>query len=685
MKKWKLKDKINIDVFEFSKKNNCNVFLSKLLLSKYKNEEEALNFLNCEESLIDPFSIKDMDKAKNIILESIKMNKNILIFGDYDADGVTSTAFLYNYLKSIYKNVYYYIPDRFKHGYGLNQQSIDEILQMNLNIDLIITVDNGINAYSAVEYLNSLGIDVIITDHHIQSGDLPNAKAVVNPNRIDCKSEFKFFSGVGVVFKLVCALCENDYLFVLKHYSYFVCIGTISDLMPLVGENRFIVKYGLESFLDSENKGILQFIDNLNLFEKEYVSATDIAFLIAPRINAAGRMKHAYCALDLFLENDNNNYPKLYNKLNALNDERKNQELNSIDEIHKIISNDFNIINKDIIVIFKEGLNEGIIGLIASSISLKYNKPTIIFTNSTNNVLKGSARSAKGFDIFSAIKYCEDLLIGFGGHKFAAGISLNSNNLNLFIEKINNYYSKTFELCYLDEVLIDCEIDIEDVCLENIESLSILEPFGNKNTVPTFIIRNVVIKDIIALSEGKHTKFTLIKNNKTIMVNWFKKHINSINYIIGDKVDIVFSMSINYYNNNKYPSLSLIDIRISNLDESIFDQFYLLDKIKKNILLTEEEILNVLPDKNSISLVYKYIYKYYKSSSNFEKMFYKIGNKRVGYCKMILSLMVLKELNLIYEEKSTSKVLYKINNINEKVDIDSSLILKNLKLKGGLK
>ena len=429
MKKWVLSNVDKQRVLRISKKFGVPTVPSILLdAMNFESDEELVEFIDEGAELTNPFLITDMDIAVMRISDAIENNEKICVYGDYDADGVTSTALLYSYLSSIDADVMYYIPSRENEGYGMNKGAVDILKQHE--IDLIVTVDNGISAYDEIEYANSLGIDVIVTDHHTPPEKMPNAVAIVNPHRKDDISPFKHFSGVGIAFKLVMAL-EDDNLdmeYLLDCYSDIVALGTIGDVVSLTGENRILVREGIKRINSNSRLGIAELRRAAGCDKKE-ISAGNIAFTLVPRINAGGRLGLCHKAVNLLITENQDEAREIAEELNEDNIERKEIEQEILRSVEKTLEEDDSIKYQKILVIAGEGWHQGVIGIAASRIKDKYGKPTIIITYDGESA-KGSGRSIEGFAMCDGVAYCKDLLTVFGGHPMAAGLSMKTENID---------------------------------------------------------------------------------------------------------------------------------------------------------------------------------------------------------------------------------------------------------------
>ena len=556
-KKWQINQIENEKVEEISNKYKVNKLLAQILVNREITEEEAVRkFLKpMRNDFYNPYEMPDMEIAVKRILQAIEKKEKIIIYGDYDVDGITSVTVLKSFLEERGIEVDEYIPNRLEEGYGLNKKAVEEIV--NKKYTLMITVDCGISAVEEVKYANELGIETIITDHHEPGNELPQALAVVDAKRKDNKYPFRNLAGVGVVFKLIQAigqklgLEEKEYL----KYLDIVCVGTISDIVPLVDENRVIVKLGLKLVEQTKNLG-LRAILQASGYNK--IDSNTISFGVAPRINACGRMGHQEEALKLFLSKEIQEVNELTQKLNDYNKLRQETEKNIYSDALKQIEEN-NLTEKDTIVLMGKNWHHGVIGIVSSKITELYFKPSILLCEE-NDIGKGSGRSIPGFDLYEALTECSDLIEKFGGHSMAVGINIQKDKFELFKEKLENI-AKQKEIEQIVPILkIDAQINLDELDREMVESLSELEPYGEENKMPLFAFKNLRIDSIRALSEGKHLKLTL-KDNKNI-VNAIGFNLGElVNYYkIGDKIDVVGNLEINTFNGASNVQINIKDI-----------------------------------------------------------------------------------------------------------------------------
>lgn len=555
-KKWQIYEEEQEKINKISIQYHINKLLASILVNRNIEEDKIEAFLNpTRKSFHDPFLMPDMKKAVDRILKAMQNKEKIIIYGDYDVDGITSITVLKSFLEDRGVHVDSYIPNRLEEGYGLNKPAIEKIAENKYQ--LMITVDCGISGIEEIEYANSLGIETIVTDHHEVGDSLPNAIAIVDAKRKDNEYPCRDLAGVGVVFKLIQAigiklgLEEKEYL----KYLDIVCIGTISDIVPLVDENRAIAKLGLLLVRQTKNLGLQSLLMSSGY---KNIDSTTISFGVAPRINACGRMGHADEALNLFLSKDIYEVNELTKKLNEYNKIRQETEKNIYeDAVNQIEQNKLN--EKNAIIVSGENWHHGVIGIVSSKITDLYFKPSILLCNE-GEFSKGSGRSIPGFDLHQALMQCQDTIDRFGGHAMAIGITIKTDKFQEFAEEFENVAKEA----KIDEIIpiinIDAKIELNEINKEMVESLKLLEPYGEGNKMPIFAFRNLKIDSIRALSEGKHIKLTLKDNNNIINAIGFNLGKIAEDYRIGDKIDVVGTLEINSFNGVDSLQINVKDI-----------------------------------------------------------------------------------------------------------------------------
>ena len=557
-KKWQIYEVDEEKVEKLSQKYNLNKLLSTILVNRnIVNEEDIRLFLKpTRNDFHNPFLITDMEIAIKRIIEAIDKKERVTIYGDYDVDGITSITVLKSFLKDRGLEVSQYIPNRLNEGYGLNRNAIEKIHKNGC--DLMITVDCGISAIDEINYANELGIETIVTDHHEPGSELPEALAVIDNKRKDSTYPFRELAGVGVVFKLIQALGiklglkEEEYL----KYLDIVCIGTISDIVPLVDENRVIAKLGLLLIRQTKNIGLRSII-NASGYKK--IDSNSISFGIAPRINACGRMGKAEDALKLFLSENLNEVSSLTSKLNEYNRLRQDTEKKIFDSAVKEIEED-NLDKNATIIVGGHNWHHGVIGIVSSKITEMYFKPSILLSFEEDGIGTGSGRSIPGFDLHEALNKCTDTIEKFGGHSMAIGITIKKEKF----EDFKKEFEEVARNSKIDEIVpiinIDAKIDFSTINKEMVDSLKELEPFGEGNKMPVFAFKNLKIDSIRALTEGKHLKLTLKEGNTVVNTIGFNMGKFAEEYRIGDKVDIVGVLEINTFNGVDTLQINMKDI-----------------------------------------------------------------------------------------------------------------------------
>ena len=550
--------KINEEkIKDIQEKYNVNSLLATILANR--EIQDIKKYLEpTRHDFHNPYQMPDMEKAVERILKAIENKEKIIIFGDYDVDGITSITVLKSFFKDLGVEVDEYIPNRLNEGYGLNKEAIKIIAEQGHN--LMITVDCGITGIEEIEYAKSLGIETIVTDHHEPGEKLPNAIAVVDCKRKDNKYPFRELAGVGVAFKLCQAISQKLNLDEKQYLKYLdiVALGTISDIVPLKDENRVITKLGLMLIKQTKNCGLISL---LNLAGYRKIDSTAISFGVAPRINACGRMGHANEALDLLLcGNMREASEKARNIAKYNNDRQEYEKIIYEDAIKQIEKN--HLEDENSIVLGGDDWHHGVVGIVASKITDLYYKPCLLVCyKDGEDIGKGSGRSIAGFDLHEALTECKDVLEGFGGHSMAVGLSIKRENLPKLKVKFEEY-AKTADLKGIYPTInIDCNINIDNINKEIVESLSLLEPLGEGNKMPIFAFKNLKIDSIRSLTEGKHLRLILKSNNNTyINVIGFNLGYMVYDFVIGDKVDVVGCLEINSFNGTDSVQINLKDI-----------------------------------------------------------------------------------------------------------------------------
>lgn len=631
-----------------------SVFSALILYSRGFDTKDKINaFFSDDLSLSDPFCIKDMDKAAECIMQAVENGSRICVYGDYDADGVTAVTVLYSYLDAIGADVVYYIPDRITEGYGFHPEAVEKIAENG--VELIVTVDTGINAFEGVEKAKQLGLNVVITDHHQPSETLPQAYAVVDPHRADDTSRLDYLAGVGVAFKLVCALENGNEDSVLYEYAQFVTIGTIADIVPVIGENRKIINIGLETINSSPAPGIGALLKTASVAEKT-INSGHIAYSLSPRINAAGRMGSAETALKLLLSDTDENADYYAQKLEEKNTERHSAEAAVSSDIKKILNENPSLLKDNIIVVSGRGWNEGVIGIAASRITDIFGKPSIVITQTENGTAKGSCRSIGDFSVYDALEYCSDILSGFGGHTLAAGCSLDYEKIGAFRKKINEYASRNIP--DFSSVRISCKLNPTGISTNLLDALEQLEPYGMGNPKPVFAFCGMTVSAVRPIGGGKHIRLELTRGNLRMQAVKFGVSENAFQFNIGDNVDIAAVVEKNEYNGKITPSIQIKEIKFSDIDDNkLFDSYYLYKKIESGINVAENEKQLALPSRGVIAQVYKCIKLNGGPGCTDEFILKQLKLEEKYICRISVCLSALTDSGLISADDSGFRII----------------------------
>ena len=507
----------------------------------------------------DPFLMNGMDNAVLRIKAAVRNNEHIAIYGDYDVDGMTSCALLALWLRSVNADFEIYIPGRLGEGYGLNRAALETL--RSRGIDLVITVDCGITAIEEAAYAKTISLGLVITDHHECREELPDADAVVDPKRADCNYPNKTLAGVGVAFKLVCALeGETDYYRMLERYGDLVAIGTIADVMPVLGENRELIRRGLLALNNGTRPGLLRLLREISVRPGKVNSAT-VGFMIAPRLNAAGRMGCPDLSVELLLTDSNEEAERLSEELCRLNAERRELETEIYNEAEEMLLEPK---ADEPIVLAQRGWFQGVTGIVAAKLAERHLVPAIIISIDENGIGRGSCRSYGTFGIYDALKSCADILDNYGGHEMAAGVTVAEENINELRRRMISCYHDCVKSAPKPGLLLDFEVEkFELLSIQNVEALERLEPFGNGNPLPNLCIKGAVLTNVQPIGAGKHTRLKIEKENKSLDCIFFSMPTEDLGVSAGALVDVAFEPQLNEYRGRSDVQLNLIDIRPS--------------------------------------------------------------------------------------------------------------------------
>lgn len=627
---------------------NCGVepFAAFLLCSRGMTDEFEIESFLYDTDLIDPYTLPDMEKAVERVNQALENGERITVFGDYDCDGVTSTALLYSYLSSRGANVDFYIPDRSGEGYGMNLGAIDILKSRGTNV--IITVDNGISAVEEIAYAKTLGIDVVVTDHHRVGEVLPDAVAVVDPHREDSLCEFSDWAGVGVAFKFVSALDDSEGYELLEQYGDIIALGTVADIVSLKGENRIIVRSGI-AFMNAAledgtlRTGLKALLDACG--STGALDSSSVAYRIAPRVNAAGRMGSAERALKLLLTENVNEAKEIAEEVSNANAQRQATETEITASAIEYIENAPGIKHKRVIVVEGDDWHQGVIGIVASRLVEKYGKPCIVISKN-GDVAKGSGRSIDGFSLYDALSYCGDILVQYGGHVLAAGLTVDSDKIDAFREKINEYAVNAEAA--VPTLKIDCKLNPSSINVDMLSSLQVLEPFGAENPQPLFGLYNMEITAVQPVGSGKHLRITVKRKNSIVTVIMFSVTLEEFPYKVGDNVDLAVKLSENEFQGKVQVSIQAKAIKLSGVDDDeAIASIHTYEDFCADEIISDELKTKISVNRELCGSVYKFVKANNGWNFSSEVLCYRLGlsPKQIAACQ--ISLDALTELGIL--------------------------------------
>ena len=673
LRKWEVRPLDKERAAAFAQTYGVPFFLAMLMNIRGLDDAAHLReFLGEGEPLSDPFLLKDMDKAAARITRAGDNMEKIAVYGDYDADGVTSTAMLYSYLETRGADVIFYIPQREGEGYGMNIGAVEYLKEQG--VSLIVTVDNGISSVQEVARANELGIDVVVTDHHRPQEILPDAVAVVDAYRPDDTSPYKHFSGVGIAFKLLMALEDGagDVEDLLEAYSDLAAIGTIGDIVPLTGENRTLIRAGLERLSQSDRPGVQALLENAGVAGKALTS-TNVAFTLVPRINATGRMGAPERAVRLLISGYEEEAEVLSEEICADNEERRRVEA----EIAEAAFADIEAkgyMKDRVVVVDGENWHHGVIGIVASRVTERCGKPCMIISRGETEA-KGSGRSIEGFSLFEAICACGDLLIKFGGHPMAAGITLKPENIEAFRKRINQYAAEHFPQMPTQTVTLDCKLNPAALSVSMAQSLTQLEPFGNGNPQPVFGLFNMELSNVTPVGGGGHLRLTLEKNGAVITAMRFNTKPEELPYHIGDKIDLAVQLEAREFRGQ--PSLTVIvrDMKFAAFNtEKNIASLASFEKWQRGEVLSAEDKNRLYPDRACLAAIYRALRTVNGKETDQVRFVSQFGkDMTLGLFKT--ALLVFEERGLVHSEIADDTFTATLIETSGKTDITRSPVL----------
>ncbi|MDU8690381.1 single-stranded-DNA-specific exonuclease RecJ [Faecalibacterium prausnitzii] len=631
-----------------------NALLAGILTARgITDPAEALTLLAGEEDLSDPFLLTDMQKACERIWQAIDNGETIVVFGDYDVDGVTATALLYQHLKGMGATVKCMLPSREGDGYGLSRNAIQSI--RDKGYQLIVTVDNGISAVEEAEFAAELGIDLIITDHHLPPETLPKAVAVVDPRRLDDTSPFKGLCGAGVAFKLCAALdgCPPEEM--LDYCGDLAAVGTVADVMPLTGENRTLVKSGLRQLQNTDRPGLEALLEEVGLAGRP-ITAENISYAIAPRINAAGRMDSAVTALQLVLCEDPDRAEELAHKLNEINVKRQETELEIFKAAQVLLEQQPERLEDRVMLLWGRDWHPGVIGIVASRLVERTGRPVIVVTVDEHGECKGSGRSVPGFNLHACIGSCADLLIRYGGHAMAAGLSVREENLPELRRRLNEWAARECPVLHTAPLECDLPIHLDRVTVDSVRRIDALAPFGAENPTPVFLLQSAVVDGVYPVSEGRHSRLRLRQGNASVYAVWFGMPSEQLPYTMGDVVDAALNLSV--YESARGAQLSgrILDLHPAGLGTKLSEQAALVAALRRGTPLTAEQKTLITPDRSHIITVYRELQARRWHAEDLQPLCAKLGEENTG--KTLVAVTALEQVGLIATvEKGGAKYL----------------------------
>lgn len=659
---------------QIAQDHNLNPFAALLATSRglvHDNDvSEFFNDVNAD--LMDPYDLPDMEAAVRRLEKAIEDFEPILIFGDYDADGVTATALLYSYLETSGANVQAYIPDRLTEGYGLSTEAVHII--KNKGAKIIVTVDNGVSAIEEAKLISSLGMELIVTDHHKPKDVLPEAVAVIDPHRADCTCSFVDFAGVGVAFKLVCALDGGDPYELLHEFGDLLAIGTVGDIVPLVGENRILVKKGLEAINNFPRTGVQALLEVAGAGEK-VMNSGGIAFTLCPRINAAGRMGSAERALECLLTEDEEHAEELAREINDENILRREIEEGITDKVEQLFAVYPERRFDRIIVVEGDGWHSGVIGIVASRLAHKYGRPCIVIAKE-GVTARGSGRSIEGFSLYDALNNVSGLLTHFGGHPLAAGFEIAVENISDFRKALNEYAAQ--RMMPFPVQRIDFKLNLKSVEIDLVNAVSVLEPYGAKNPQPIFGLFSMNLESFQPVSQGKHTRIQISKGNNKTNAIIFNYATDTFPYEKGDIIDLAVTLENNEYRGTVSVNTRVQNIRVSSLnEEKLLFGLRLYESYKRKERLPSSLYELIFPDREFFASVYRKIKDDNICLVDLDKLCYKIQDDGGRIAAVIVAVDVMLEMGLISKDGNGKLI---VSAVNSKVNLEDSEILNNLKL-----
>ncbi len=654
-------------------------FLAMLLEIRGITEpKEIESFLSDEAHLSDPMAFADMEKAVARVRKAIDSFEKICVYGDYDADGVTATALLYSYLESAVANVMYYIPQREGEGYGLNCDAIHLLHQQG--VTLIITVDNGISSVDEVAYAASLGIDVVITDHHQPPPLLPDAVAVVDPHREDCPSTFKDYAGVGVAYLLAAALEEDAQgaAAVLENEADLLAIGTIGDIVPLHGENRALVRMGLKQLSNTERLGVRELLAHAGM-EGKTLTSTNVAFTLAPRINATGRMGSSDRAVRLLLAEYPEEAKDLAGEICNDNVTRQTIEQDIMRQVQDLLQQEPQRLYDRVLVVEGQGWHHGVIGIVASRLVEKYGRPCIVI-GIEGQEARGSGRSVQGFSLYDAVASCKELLTRFGGHPMAAGVSLDPNKVGHFRTAINRYAATAQKEMPFLQLKIDCRLNPAALSVELVNQMEAMEPFGSGNPAPLFGLFGVSLHAVHPVGGGKHLRLSFTKKGTEFSAMRFGTTPEQFPYQPGDVLDLAVALDKSSYRGQESVTIIIREMRLTETkQEDCLQQSRWFEAVMRGEEITPEAARALLPNREECAAVYRYLRASGGWRVGLNVLLYRLGVRSIGYGKLAVILHMMEQSGLVLIQIDGDAWQIELQQTTGKVHLEEAAVYRRLR------
>ena len=656
IKKWEVAPLNRERAAQIAERYSLPFFLSMLLEIRGFEDEEEIRDLLSGGRLSNPLLMKDMDKAVERIRRAIDQFEKIAVYGDYDADGVTATSILFTYLEAVGADVIYYIPQREGEGYGMNLHAV-EILHEE-GVSLIITVDNGIASVAEVARAKELGMDVVVTDHHRPQREIPEAYAVVDAYQADDHGPYKDLSGAGVALKLVMALEDGDAGSVLEEYADLAALGTVADVVPVLGENRTIVKAGLNILSRGGRAGVDALLEQSGM-EGKAATATSLAFTVIPRINATGRMGAPERAVRLLTCDSQEEAQPLSAEICEDNERRREVEAEIAKEAMERIESEGSLLYSRVIVVDGKGWHHGVIGIVASRITERFGKPCVVISVD-GNMAKGSGRSVEGFSLFQAVCACGDLMERYGGHPMAAGITLKAENVPLFRERINQYAAQVCPEMPAQVLSIDCKLNPAALSPEMPQSLEPLEPYGSGNPQPLFGLYNMELRQVVPVGGGNHLRLICAKKGVAVTCMKFGTTPEDFPFSPGDVLDLAVTLEAKEFRGEQKLTVSVRDIKLSGLDmDQCIHTYRLYEKLQREEPLSPQEGAELLPSRQDLAVLYRKLVSLKGQGFSAQSLARDLPGFHLG--KVLLGLDMLEESRLVSllggEERKSAEIL----------------------------